>query len=589
MSLIKELIQKKRKGKEDPIKQETLTADEREGISESPPSFKLESGSEKNNVSSKNDVGPYQMKEGENPEVQNTEGTPYQMKLKPSSHGPGCGCDGCTAQMKVAQTKSKKEKENQSLASENDGITTKMPENIQGKMEQSLGADFSQVSIHKDSGKAEQMGALAYTQGDDVHFAKGQYNPSTSKGQELLGHELTHVTQQKAGRVKATSQKKGVGVNEDTSLEKEADLKGRKAANSKGETTQPVQAKSPATKQNSSGKPVQGIFGKIWKGIKKGAKKVGGAIKKGAGKVWGGIKKGAGKVWGGIKKGAGKIWGGIKKGAGKIWGGIKKGATKIWGGVKKVWNGIKWVSTKLWDKMKAIFHRVKFFITSWPKRLKRLAVLLWNGVKTLKPWSIKWWKSLGKASTWRKFGFYLFEVVLQSAEVVGLTDLYETVADFVKFNTRGLTPGERAIAQPIFGSSIDYDLVRLDLWAVLGPSWTGREYVSMHTINGWGGKITNATLIHELTHVWQYEKMGAAYMSRALHAQAVQGDAAYSYGGVSGLNANASKGLSAYNPEAQGNIVQDYYKLTAGEEVEGGSITAADIPSYQPYIDELKK
>ena len=43
--------------------------------------------------------------------------------------------------------------------------------------------------------------ALAYTQGTDIHFAPGQFEPDTSAGQQLLGHELTHVIQQAEGRV----------------------------------------------------------------------------------------------------------------------------------------------------------------------------------------------------------------------------------------------------------------------------------------------------------------------------------------------------------------------------------------------------
>jgi hypothetical protein len=76
------------------------------------------------------------------------------------------------------------------------------------------------------------MGALAYTQGNDVHFAPGQYNPESSKGQELIGHELTHVVQQRQGRVKPTKEQgKGLSVNDNPSLENEADTKGKKAAN----------------------------------------------------------------------------------------------------------------------------------------------------------------------------------------------------------------------------------------------------------------------------------------------------------------------------------------------------------------------
>ena len=111
--------------------------------------------------------------------------------------------------------------------------STKMPENVQAKMESSLGADFSNVNIHKDSSKASDVGALAYAQGSDVHFAPGQFKPESHAGQELLGHELTHIVQQREGRVSTNIQKKGMNINNDPGLENEADQLGKKAANHK--------------------------------------------------------------------------------------------------------------------------------------------------------------------------------------------------------------------------------------------------------------------------------------------------------------------------------------------------------------------
>lgn len=108
----------------------------------------------------------------------------------------------------------------------------KMPENVQQKMESTMNADFSNVNIHVGS-KASSVGALAYTQGNDIHFAQGKFNPNTQSGQNLLGHELAHVVQQRAGRVKATTSVNGLPVNDDRSLEKEADVMGAKAASAK--------------------------------------------------------------------------------------------------------------------------------------------------------------------------------------------------------------------------------------------------------------------------------------------------------------------------------------------------------------------
>ncbi len=114
-----------------------------------------------------------------------------------------------------------------------------MPAEVQSKMESSMGADFSDVNIHANSSKASDLGAQAYAQGSDIHMAPGKYDPASTSGQELLGHELAHVIQQREGRVKPTIQAKGVPVNDDAGLEREADVIGAKAARSAA----PVQKK----------------------------------------------------------------------------------------------------------------------------------------------------------------------------------------------------------------------------------------------------------------------------------------------------------------------------------------------------------
>src|SRR6056297_1593480 len=93
-----------------------------------------------------------------------------------------------------------------------------------------FGEYFSDVNIHKDSENAPSLSSLAYTQGNDIHFAAGQYDPSSQKGQELLGHELSHVVQQRKRKVIPTRQEKNTSGNDDPALEKEADEMGKKSA-----------------------------------------------------------------------------------------------------------------------------------------------------------------------------------------------------------------------------------------------------------------------------------------------------------------------------------------------------------------------
>ncbi len=106
-----------------------------------------------------------------------------------------------------------------------------LPSKLQSNMETSLGQDFSNVGIHTNSQKAVQMKAKAFTQSEQIHFAPGEFNPGSTSGQNLIGHEFTHIAQQRAGVVKPTKAlKKGEMINDDRGLESEADNFGRKAA-----------------------------------------------------------------------------------------------------------------------------------------------------------------------------------------------------------------------------------------------------------------------------------------------------------------------------------------------------------------------
>ena len=105
----------------------------------------------------------------------------------------------------------------------------KMPAAVQARMEGSFGADFSGVRIHQGV-QARSLGAEAFARGADIHFAPGRYEPHSGRGQELLGHELAHVVQQKEGRVQATTLAKGLRVSDEPALEREADALGARAA-----------------------------------------------------------------------------------------------------------------------------------------------------------------------------------------------------------------------------------------------------------------------------------------------------------------------------------------------------------------------
>lgn len=120
-----------------------------------------------------------------------------------------------------------------------------LPPAIRQKMESFYGTSFSDVRVHVGP-HASQIGALAFTQGSHIHFAPGQYNPSSPQGQAILGHELAHVVQQRSGRVKNPFGS-GVAVVQDHGLEAEADRMGQRAAAHQA----PIQGKMAGTHRHT--------------------------------------------------------------------------------------------------------------------------------------------------------------------------------------------------------------------------------------------------------------------------------------------------------------------------------------------------
>lgn len=134
---------------------------------------------------------------------------------------------------------------------------------------------------------------------------------------------------------------------------------------------------------------------------------------------------------------------------------------------------------------------------------------------------------------------------------------------FFKPETRRLTAREVALARSVFGENVDYQKILLDDCSHIGCRQRHFAYVGFNVINCWG-KLSDAHFIHEIIHVWQYQKHGSVYIPRALWAQRTP--AGYNYGGVKALQKaiEQGRGLDAFNYEQQGDIVADYFCLMNG-------------------------
>ncbi|HEX5965112.1 MAG TPA: DUF4157 domain-containing protein, partial [Pyrinomonadaceae bacterium] len=82
------------------------------------------------------------------------------------------------------------------------GVGHHLDPSLRHDMEMRFGHDFSRVRVHSDAAaeqSAQDVGALAYTVGQQIVFGAGQFQPGSHSGRRLLAHELTHVVQQSNG------------------------------------------------------------------------------------------------------------------------------------------------------------------------------------------------------------------------------------------------------------------------------------------------------------------------------------------------------------------------------------------------------
>jgi hypothetical protein len=102
---------------------------------------------------------------------------------------------------------------------------SRLPLTFRRELEAFFEADLSRVRV-LESNLAVAMGARAFARGPLLVFRPGTLDPASLRGRALLAHELTHVLQQRDGRVPSPRDRPGAIVL-DPSLEAEADLMGR--------------------------------------------------------------------------------------------------------------------------------------------------------------------------------------------------------------------------------------------------------------------------------------------------------------------------------------------------------------------------
>lgn len=95
-----------------------------------------------------------------------------------------------------------------------------LPEGVQRSMESAFGADLSGVRVHTGPTAArlnDELGAHAFTAGNDIAFADGLPDVSRPDGQRLMAHELTHVLQHRGADTLSALRRQAATVARHTS------------------------------------------------------------------------------------------------------------------------------------------------------------------------------------------------------------------------------------------------------------------------------------------------------------------------------------------------------------------------------------
>ena len=115
----------------------------------------------------------------------------------------GGACDKCKKKQLSLKRVSGTAHESTEVPSSVDAVLRSSGEPLDAAMrtclEPRFGYDFGRVRVHTDSAaaaSAREVSALAYTVGNHIAFAAGQYSPGNAQSNRLLAHELAHVVQQ---------------------------------------------------------------------------------------------------------------------------------------------------------------------------------------------------------------------------------------------------------------------------------------------------------------------------------------------------------------------------------------------------------
>lgn len=147
----------------------------------------------------------------------------------------------------------------------------------------------------------------------------------------------------------------------------------------------------------------------------------------------------------------------------------------------------------------------------------------------------------------------------------------------LSFSGRPLYREERRDADFVFGSSVDLDKVRIVHAVVANAPTTLGNFIRIPM----NGTINRRTLIHELTHIWQYQTKGTAYISDSLFHQAAATITTGSRDGAYQVTEADMRVNSIHNlpAEKQAVIVETFF----------ADQTVRTDPNYMRFVEQVRR
>lgn len=257
--------------------------------------------------------------------------------------------------------------------------------------------------------------------------------------------------------------------------------------------------------------------------------------------------------------------------------------------------GVVGITGWLADRVDDLGHWAGNLVRFLPFRMTRIFQTLANGawaLSTLPFTAIHVARHGGRShfGPWararsRQGAIRLIQLALELLDVIGAPELFAFVWRMVTHCTP-LSGAEIAAAAGVLGPrAIRYQDIRIAEGGLL--KWVfqrngNRAFATFHTVNlptaGAHARDNLPIVIHELVHVYQYERAGSRYMAEAILAQHQEG---YGYGGDDGLRRSHSQGkrLRNFNREQQAQIVEDFFR---------SGVRSAGDSAFDHYISELR-